>query len=102
MPARGRRMLRPVLKMVAISMQFVLCAFAPAIVVACPTCKESLHDDGAAGFAISIGLLLGMPILLLATWGIALYRLAVVANQRRPTTSNQSLTASKAAAYAAE
>jgi hypothetical protein len=95
-------MLRQVLKKVAFSLQIVHCAFAPAVVVACPTCKESLQDDGAAGFAISIGLLLGMPILLLAIWGIALYRLAAVANQRRATSSNQSHTASKAAAYAAE
>ena len=54
----------------------VLCCVAFSLpVAACPGCKEALFDPGklaeklatAKGYAISIGLLLAMPFLLVAT-----------------------------------
>lgn len=58
----------------------------PAASLACPTCKETLFDAGtlpqrratATGYALSIGLLLGMPLALVGG-GAAL----IVRAQRR-------------------
>ncbi len=46
---------------------------------ACPNCKTAVADNSsgmALGFAWSIALLLGVPALIIAGWGIALMRLA--------------------------
>ena len=56
-------------------------ALAPAA-AACPLCKEALFDPAQAkqaastakGYAISISLLLGMPVLLLSSVAIAVIR----------------------------
>ena len=43
---------------------------------ACPTCKDSLHDNGAAtGYAISILFMMSMPLLITAFWAILIWRL---------------------------
>ena len=44
--------------------------------MACPTCKGSLHENGvAAGYAISILFMMGMPFLIATFWAVVIYRL---------------------------
>ena len=56
----------------AILTSAVFCSSA----MACPTCKGSLHDNGvAAGYAISILFMMGMPFLIATFWAVVIYRL---------------------------
>jgi len=48
----------------------------PQIAIACPTCKDSLHDNGSAmGFAISIIFMMSMPLLITTFWAVLIWRL---------------------------
>lgn len=54
----------------------------PSIGIACPGCKEALFDAGtlpqklaaAKGYALSIGLMLAMPLLLIGSVGVLIVR----------------------------
>ncbi len=53
----------------------------PSIASACPTCKDSLHDNGAAtGYAISILFMMSMPMLITAFWVVLIWRLRLNIN----------------------
>lgn len=70
----------------ALALWLLLLVWGPATALACPNCKETLFDPGelpqrqatATGYAVSIGLLLGMPLALVGV-GSAL----IVRAQRR-------------------
>ena len=48
----------------------------PNVLLACPTCKDGLHDDGtAAAYAISILFMMGMPFVILSCWVTTIIRL---------------------------
>ena len=48
----------------------------PRVLMACPTCKGGLHDDGtAAAFAFSILFMMGMPFVILSCWITTIIRL---------------------------
>ena len=53
----------------------LLCLGSPAAVLGCPTCKDGLANSTAAGYAISILFMMGMPFLILTFWTIAIVRL---------------------------
>ena len=61
---------------------FLTIMFAPATVMACPGCKEALFDPGtlpqklatAKGYALSIGFMLAMPLLLIGSVGVLIVR----------------------------
>ena len=42
---------------------------------ACPTCKDSLHNGVAVGYAISILFMMGMPFVILSFWVVTIVRL---------------------------
>ena len=58
-----------------------LCVF-PTVAMACPWCKDALFSPGesaaqsgaAKGYALSIGILLGLPVLMLAVIALAVIR----------------------------
>ena len=48
----------------------------PRVLMACPTCKGGLHDDGtAAAYAFSILFMMGMPFVILSFWVMTVIRL---------------------------
>lgn len=48
----------------------------PTVLLACPTCKDGLHEDGtAAAYAISVLFMMGMPFVILACWVTTIIRL---------------------------
>ena len=59
-------------RMVMLLVGVVVCVGLPVTVMACPTCKEALFDPAQAqqvlkaaqGYAFSIGLMIGTPLLL--------------------------------------
>jgi hypothetical protein len=64
---------------ILISCMFALVVLAvPAVVEACPTCKEGLangnHDAVGVGYFWSILLMMSMPFLIFAGWGIFIWR----------------------------
>jgi hypothetical protein len=68
------------IRTVAISVCFLQLAILqlvlPRVLMACPTCKDGLHDDGtAAAYAISILFMMGMPFVILTCWVTTIMRL---------------------------
>ena len=57
----------------------VICLVQFAIpdgLIACPTCKDGLHNDGTAfAYAFSILFMMGMPFVILSAWVTMIYRL---------------------------
>lgn len=54
----------------------------PASLLACPTCKDGLHQDGtAAAYAFSIIFMMGMPFVILSFWITTIIRLRARVNQ---------------------
>ncbi len=54
----------------------ILQMFIPNLLLACPTCKNGLHDNGtAAAYAISILFMMGMPFVILSCWVTTIIRL---------------------------
>jgi len=54
----------------------------PNFAMACPTCKDGLHADGAAlAYAVSIVLMMAMPFLIMSFWIIMIIRLRAKAAQ---------------------
>jgi len=61
---------------------WLLALLVPAAALACPTCKEALFDPGelpqrlstARGYALSIGLLLAMPLGLVGGGSVLILR----------------------------
>ena len=50
--------------------------WSPNVLIACPTCKDSLHENGAAtGYAISILFMMSMPLLIMVFWLVLIWRL---------------------------
>ncbi len=49
----------------------------------CPTCKDSLHNGAAFGYAVSILFMMGMPFVILSFWVVTIVRLRrqIVANR---------------------
>lgn len=48
----------------------------PTVLLACPTCKDGLHEDGtAAAYAFSVLFMMGMPFVILACWVTTIIRL---------------------------
>jgi len=62
------------------NLNFIFALIATAIFAeplsACPSCKDSLHDNCVAtGYAISIIFMMAMPFLIMAFWAVVVYRL---------------------------
>ena len=82
-----------------VALLFLMLLSLPAVVRACPGCKESLFDPGqmqqkrstAKGYALSIGLLLAMPAGLIG--GVT--TLVVRAHRRRPKTRIDTISGSR-------
>lgn len=56
-------------------MPIAMAMFASPL-LACPTCKGALHDNGVAtGYAISIVFMMAMPFLIMAFWVVMIYRM---------------------------
>lgn len=54
----------------------ILQMWVPSMLLACPTCKDGLHDDGtAAAYAFSILFMMGMPFIILSCWVTTIVRL---------------------------
>ena len=71
MPSRLRKV-----HLLALAAMFVL--IYGGVADACPTCKESLSQQQSsmdAGYALSIGLMMATPALILVGWVIAIWRL---------------------------
>ena len=54
---------------------FLTCGLLCDLVVACPTCKEGMHNQSASAFAMSILFMMSMPFLILAGWVFAICRM---------------------------
>lgn len=48
--------------------------------LACPNCKDALDERLSLGFAISIGLMMLVPVTLFIGWSIAIYWLSTKSN----------------------
>lgn len=45
------------------------------VAMACPTCKDGLHDQTASAFALSILFMMSMPFFILCGWVFAIVRM---------------------------
>ena len=67
---------------------FLALCLLPGIATACPTCKDSLHDNGTAtGYAISVLFMMSMPMLIMAFWVVLIWRLRSKMVQSHPQTN---------------
>lgn len=57
----------------------LICFLAVALLcnnaLACPTCKDGMHDQTATAFAMSILFMMSMPFLILCGWIFAIFRM---------------------------
>ena len=71
---------------------FALFALSHETAMACPTCRDTLHENGARlqwGYAMSIGLMMLAPFGILVGWVAAIYRM-VRQGQSAATSTGQS------------
>ncbi len=62
-----------------------LIMFSTRFATACPTCKDGLHQNGAAvGYAISILFMMGMPMLIAVFWAVTIRRLRTKMKTEQP------------------
>ncbi|MEM7456632.1 MAG: hypothetical protein AAF456_19965 [Planctomycetota bacterium] len=70
----------------------------PETAFACPTCKDSLHQNNAAtGYAISIMFMMAMPLLIASYWAFTIWRLRRLHANKLAATTAETLAVEKVA-----
>lgn len=68
------------MKSLSLKTGFALWLFSNATVHACPSCKEHLAANGLdTGYAVSILIMILVPLTIVATWTVLIFRLRSLA-----------------------